>query len=83
MIYTKQLINLSNTLRTHSITCTLDNHTLHLPELKLSLESSSQTTIYDSQFNIVARFKSIDSVLRFILEMNKLKIADQVKTNQN
>jgi hypothetical protein len=72
MTHTKQLISLTNTLRTHSITCTLDNNTLHLPDLKLSLESSSQTTIYDSQFNIIATFKNPESAFKFILEMNKL-----------
>jgi hypothetical protein len=72
MTHTKQLINLTNTLRTHSITCTLDNNTLHLPALHLTIESSSQTTIYDSQFNILATFKNPESVLKFILEMNKL-----------
>jgi hypothetical protein len=72
MTHTKQLISLTNTLRTHSITCTLENNTLHLPALHLTLETSSQTIIYDSQFNIIATFYSPESALKFILEMNKL-----------
>lgn len=73
MNHTNNLINLTNELRSHSITCNLENNTLYLPTLSLSLETGSQIKIYDSQFNIVATFKSPVSAIKFIMEINKLK----------